>query len=214
MKLEIAVRELEMPASDSLDHLSTFLADFYLMNVIASGKLKFCYETYQKFKTRFLGKFPAATINIYGSMAYGLCTEHTTCDISVEFSEENRTSEQILADVEEFVRSEMSDVFASTVAAENQQPTAPNTIATLNQVKSPKISNKKSRTAPNASCNASKLVFEAKSDEYSTAKFQFTSGAMNEAHKTSTLLRAYMQLDERAKILAFGFRYMAKVSLK
>jgi len=44
--------------------------------------------------------------------------------------------------------------------------------------------------------------------------FNFTSGLFATAYKTSTLIKAYFELDERLKILSFCLRHIAKVLFK
>jgi hypothetical protein len=196
LMLEMSIRELEMPDANKLTHLSSFLTNFYTANVMPSETLKHNYDIYHKFKGKFLEKHPDATVNIYGSVVYGICFKDTPCDISVEFNKYNRTSEQVLNEVSEFIRTEMSEEFE--VEAANGKLTK----------SSPKLPGKKSKAAGN-SANLTKLTFETKGQV--KAQFNFTSGVMADSYKTSLLLRAYMELDERAKILAFCFRYMAKV---
>ena len=70
--------------------------------------------------------------------------------------------------------------------------------------------NKTSINTPNKSksANLNKLTIESK--DAPKIVFNFTSGIFTSAYKTSALLRAYLELDERARILAFCFRYIAK----
>ena len=58
------IRELEMPSKHKLDELSSFLADFYLKNIISTSQLKRIYETYYKFKEHFLNKYPGNIVKI------------------------------------------------------------------------------------------------------------------------------------------------------
>ncbi len=193
------IRELEMPEEQKLAHLSSFLTSFYTSNVMSNEALKHSYDVYQKFKARFLEKHPDATVNIYGSVVYGICFNDTPCDISVEFNKDNRTSEQVLTEVNDFIRREMWEEFE--VDAAN----------TKHIKSSPKLTGKKNKSA-GMSANLTKLTFETKGPV--KVQFNFTSSVMANSYKTNLLLRAYMELDERAKILAFCFRYMAKVGVK
>jgi predicted nucleotidyltransferase len=163
---------------------------------MSSEKLKHCYDVYHEFRAKFLERHPDATVNIYGSVVYGACFNDSPCDISVEFNKDNRTSEQILSDVSEFIRVEMPDRFEIANSSK--------------QIKSPKTLSKKNKTAGGMGANLTRLTLESKGPI--KAYFNFTSCVMADSYKTSFLLRAYMQLDERAKILAFCFRYMAKVN--
>jgi hypothetical protein len=55
---------------------------------------------------------------------------------------------------------------------------------------------------------SNRICFESK--QFGIA-FNFTNNFYPNAYKTSILLRAYLELDHRAKILAFCLRYIAKV---
>lgn len=58
MRIEMRVRDLEMPSDLKLSNLSSFLIDFYLKNVISTEKLNQRYDIFYKFKYKFLQKFP------------------------------------------------------------------------------------------------------------------------------------------------------------
>lgn len=125
---------------------------------------------------------------MYGSTAYGICFSDSACDISIEHDSGNRdgtnkSSHQLLNNALELIKTEMSDIF-------NQQNTST-----------------KNRTN---SSNTNKFTVETVD---SGIVFNFTSGIFSAAYKTTNLLRAYLELDERAKILAFCFRYIARVCI-
>jgi hypothetical protein len=130
---------------------------------------------------------------MYGSIAYGICFNDSSCDISVEFesaiSGKNKTSNQIIAHVTDLVKNEMADTFHFKI---NQ------------------TSNKQKNSKQTTNQCLNKLTIESLDPKIT---FNFTSGIHPAAHKTSTLLRCYFELDERAKILAFCFRYIAKVGI-
>lgn len=130
---------------------------------------------------------------MYGSMAYGICSNDSGCDIDIEFANDSKPSSQILKDVLELVRDKMSDIFDPT------------------QFKQVVTNGKKSQSSQ----TSNKLTVIAKKLPQSKEKivFNFTSGLFVTAYKTSTLFKAYFELDERVKILAFLFRYIAKVIL-
>jgi len=131
---------------------------------------------------------------MYGSIAYGICFNDSSCDISVEFesaiSGKNKTSNQIIAHVTDLVKNEMADTFHFKI---NQ---------TSNKQKNSKQTN-------SSQC-LNKLTVESLDPKIT---FNFMSGIHPAAHKTSTLLRCYFELDERAKMLAFCFRYISKVGI-
>jgi hypothetical protein len=194
--LEMSVREIEMPSEDKIAHLSTFLSNFYTSNVMSSKRLTHCYAVYNEFRSKFLADYPDASVNMYGSVAYGVCFNDSPCDISVEFNSENRTNDEVLAQVGEFIRTRMADRFVVDTPQ--------------NSVKSsPKLTGKKAKAAGSGSMN--KLLLETKGSL--KTYFNFTSGVMAESYKTSMLLRAYMELDERVKIIALCFRHMARVNI-
>ena len=58
MRIEMRVRDLEMPSDLKLSNLSSFLIDFYLKNVISTEKLNQRYDIFYKFKYKFLQNFP------------------------------------------------------------------------------------------------------------------------------------------------------------
>lgn len=59
MRLELKIRDLEMPAEASLYQLSNFLVDFYKKNIIHPDQLKFRYDVFYEFKRKFIRKFPS-----------------------------------------------------------------------------------------------------------------------------------------------------------
>ena len=125
---------------------------------------------------------------MYGSTVYGICTNDTSCDIDIDFEKTNKSNMQILKDVQELVKKHMCDVFD------------------LNQPSQLNGNGKSARSNSNNSSN--KITFDTKKLKIS---FNFTSGLFSGAYKTSQLIKAYLELDERAKVLAFCFRHMAKV---
>ena len=163
-----------MPTDPKLDHLSSYLIDFYLKTIISPESLKRRYDIYHTFKLKFLSKHPDATVNVYGSTAHGICFPDSSCDISVESGENDKSTHQILTEVADLIQKEMSDIFD----CQKQQ----------------KANNK--------------LTVQLKN---SSTCFNFTTALHTSAHKTSALLKAYIELDDRVKVLAMCFRYMAKV---
>lgn len=128
-------------------------------------------------------------MNMYGSMAYGVCFTSTQCDIAVEFNKDNRTSQQTLAEVSSFIAEHMRDCLKSSAEPVGKQDAT--------------------KPAGVSKSSTNKLAFKSKS--MTSAVFNFTSGVATDGYQTATLLRAYLELDERAKLLAFLFRYMARV---
>lgn len=59
MRLEIKIRDLEMPSVSRLEILSAHLVDFYNKNIITKEHLKYRYDVYYEFKQKFLTKFPS-----------------------------------------------------------------------------------------------------------------------------------------------------------
>jgi len=57
MRLELKIRELEMPCEDSLIRLNAYLVDFYRKNIIRHDQLKYRYDVFYDFKRKFLFKF-------------------------------------------------------------------------------------------------------------------------------------------------------------
>lgn len=78
-------------------------------------------------------------------------------------------------------------------------------------VASSKTTPKKSKNLPSKCLNLNKLTYKAQNSNFNL-QFNFTSGLYPSAYKTSSLIRAYLELDDRAKILAFCFRYIAKLA--
>ena len=134
---------------------------------------------------------------MYGSTAYGICFNDSYCDVSIEFESsattstgKPKTSTQILTIVNDLIKNEMSDIFHLKTTHQNSSKNNKNSKPLVNQ-------------------NLNKLTVESID---SKIVFNFTTGLFASAHKTATLLRGYFEIDERAKILAFCFRYIAKVS--
>ena len=121
---------------------------------------------------------------MYGSTAYGICFDDSQVDVDISIA--HMSSSQILKEVSDLIKAEMSDLFE---------------LAPLN-------TNMKSSKA-NSNQNLNKLSLESKE---SKILFNFTSELFKSSYKTSYLIKAYLELDERAKILAFCLRYIAKVS--
>jgi hypothetical protein len=59
MQLELKIRDLDMPSLSRLSVLSEFLIDFYSKNTISRDQLKYRYDVFYDFKTKFLLKFPS-----------------------------------------------------------------------------------------------------------------------------------------------------------
>jgi len=186
MKFEMKVRELEMPSDKKLSNLSGYLIDFYLKNVISNEKLKERYDIYSKFKQKFLKKYPDAKVNMYGSTAYAICFNDSQVDVDIQFvkSSNKLSSSQILKKVLELIESEMNDTFELDSNKMSQQQKSNNLI--------------------------NKLTLETKNTKI---VFNFTCELFSSAYKTSYLIKAYLDLDERARILAFCFRYIAKIAI-
>jgi terminal uridylyltransferase len=194
IKLEMKIRELEMPTNAKLEQLTHFLVDFYLKNVISQNQIKKIYDIYYKFKQKFLSKHPDAIVNIYGSIAYGICFNESSCDISVEFQNScktaiTKTNAQTIQNVTDLLKTEMYDTFRFN-----------STVLPL------KKAQKQSQSCLN------KFTCETIDSTLKQCFFNFTSGIHPQAHKTATLLKGYFELDERAKILAFCLRYIAKLA--
>lgn len=119
-------------------------------------------------------------INIYGSMAYGVCFNDSNCDICVELlTATSRSPCQIIKDINEVIMAQMTDVLT---------PFGDDDLSTETR--------------------SNKVMYRSKS---LNVVFNFTTGLFTSAYKTSILLRAYMNLDERARVLALCLRYIAKV---
>lgn len=58
---------------------------------------------------------------------------------------------------------------------------------------------------------SNRLIMETTSKDNKKLVFNFTNGIYPSAYKTSMLIRAYFELDERVRILALCFKYVAKV---
>lgn len=123
-----------------------------------------------------------ARVDIYGSTAHGICMAESGCDVDVDLSKLHSSSAQTIRELCQFLKKEMSDEF-------NIEP--------LMDTRNPKF----------ASHN--RLTLETLNG---SGVFNFTTGVYSNGYKTSALLSAYMQLDERAKLLAFSLRYLAKVN--
>ena len=136
-------------------------------------------------------------MNIYGSMAYGICSNDTGCDIDIDFdTTSTKSSSHILKDVCEVLKSEMSDTFDA------QQ---------INKLFSGDTSSKASKQQSSQSVNKISLVVKRMFTYNQKIVFNFTSGLFATAYKTSSLIKAYFELDERLKILSFCLRHIAKV---
>ena len=130
-----------------------------------------------------------------GSMSYGVCFNDSQCDISIEPSPPPRgeaaaTAREyspmtIMRDVVELVRTEMSDCLCDLETREGVN-----------------------RGGSGDKPSSNRIAFKSASNGL---VFNFLTGLYPSAYKTSTLLRAYLDLDERARLLAFSFRYMSKV---
>ncbi len=60
---------------------------------------------------------------------------------------------------------------------------------------------------------SNRLIMETNSKDNKKLVFNFTNGIYPSAYKTSMLIRAYFELDERVRILALCFKYVARVIL-
>ena len=118
---------------------------------------------------------------MYGSTAYGICFNDSSCDISIEYdqnsSQNDKSSQQIIKDISDIIENEMKDIL---------------------NVQSIQKSN-------------NKLTLTAKNDTNTNIVFNFTTGLFSSAYKTSFLLKSYIEMDERVKILALCLRFIAKV---
>ena len=200
MRLELRIRDLELPSESRLKQLTSFLVDFYRKNIISDQQLKYRYDVFYDFKRKFLLKYPTAKINMYGSIAYGICSNDSSVDIDIDYENHSKTTSQILRDVGELIRSEMSDTFD------------PQQIAKLYGSVGSNKSNKQSSQQQQQQC-ANKITLLTRKSFTPNQKifFNFTNGLYATAYKTSYLIKAYFELDERVKILAFCFKYIAKV---
>ncbi|CAF0866293.1 unnamed protein product [Brachionus calyciflorus] len=184
IKLDMRIRDLELPQKSKLDNLSSFLIDFYSKNVISNEKLKQYYDFYYKFKEKYQQKHPDASINITGSLAHGICFNDSTCDITVEYdSKTNRSSADILAEMDLFILQEMNSFLDLRYDPELQ--------------------------ALKKNSKLNKLTFKAIN---SSLVFNFTTGLYTSSPKTNFLIKSYLDLDERARILAFCFKYLARIA--
>ena len=186
IKLEMRIRELELPCDEKLSTLSEYLVDFYTKNVISSDKIKQFYDIYFKFKEKYTAKYPAAAVRMTGSVAHGIAFGDTSCDISIERESKcNQSSSEILSEVKDFIQSQMSDIFVCQsklyLSTKTSKSTTSSNKLTLTTLKS-------------------NLVFN------------FTTGIHSYSYKTNFLIKSYLCLDERARILAFCFRYLAKIA--
>lgn len=241
--MELKIREQSLPTNGSLEQLSSFLADFYSKNVISRARLEHAYALFASFRQKLNAKYPSRYhVNMCGSMTHGICFNDSQCDISIEpnmefmASEANKTnttngtshsvslnSMNIMRDVVELIRSEMADVFVSVendaeymrnnkargigpgASAERGHTNSANRVVFRSIASSSSSSTTAASTTSGASSNST--------NENGGIVFNFLTGLYPSAHKTSTLLRAYFDLDERARVLAFCFRYLAKVRI-
>jgi hypothetical protein len=56
-----------------------------------------------------------------------------------------------------------------------------------------------------------KLTLSAKNDNNTNIVFNFTTSLFSSAYKTSFLLKSYIEMDERVRVLSLCLRYIAKV---
>ena len=134
---------------------------------------------------------------MYGSMAYGICSHDSGADIDIDYENHSKSSTQILKDVCDVIKKEMSNVF---------EPQQINKL--YNSVSNGK--GNKHQSLPNS--NKITLVARKTLGNNQKIVFNFTSGLHATAYKTSMLIKAYFELDERVKLLAFSFRHIAKVN--
>lgn len=59
MRLELKIRDLEMPSDSRLEILSGQLVDFYNKNIITKEHLKYRFDVFYEFKQKFLTKYPS-----------------------------------------------------------------------------------------------------------------------------------------------------------
>lgn len=202
-----------MPSSGRLDQLSSFLADFYSRNVCSHTRLQQAYALFATFRSKLNAKHSGRyQVHMCGSMAHGVCFNDSACDISIEPTTTTTTNDsntmQIMRDVVDLIRDEMSDVFVSVEKD-------------VEYLRSEAAMRGGGGCGERGRANsANRVVFKSspnKSNNNPTSSggiiFNFLTGVYPSAHKTGTVLRAYMDLDERARILAFCFRYLAKVNI-
>ena len=120
---------------------------------------------------------------MYGSTLTGICQNNNECDIDVDFND-SVNSREAIGLICDFLSTEMSNLFDANEIEEN-------------------------RTSQSSKI---KLTHKTDDSKASSIVFNFTCGLFVNAYRTSTLLRAYMELDERVKVLAFALRYLALVS--
>ena len=198
MRLELKIRDLELPTESRLKQLTSYLVDFYNKNIISEQQLKYRYDVFYEFKRKFLLKYPTAMVNMYGSIAYGMCSNDSSVDIDIDYENHSKSTSQILKDAGELIRTEMVDTFD------------PHQISKLfgnAGKKANKEHQQQQLQCSNKITLLARKVFSANQKIY----FNFTNGLYATAYKTSYLIKAYFELDERVKILAFCFKYIAKV---
>lgn len=107
----------------------------------------------------------------------------------------------VMRDVVELIRSEMSDLFLSVE----------NDAEYLRSEAALRAGSGQERGGGHHTANTANRVVFRSSQSSGGIIFNFLTGLYPSAYKTSTILRAYMDLDERARVLAFCLRYLAKV---
>ena len=149
---------------------------------------------------------------MYGSTVYGICFEDSQVDVDIEYvkSSSQQSTSQILSTVAEFLQEEMSDVFELEPAPQQNKSvisSSSNNANNLNKISYILTTNhyNSSTTPPTPTTTTTTTV------NTQPISFNFTSGLFSSAFKTSFLIKSYLDLDERARILAFCLRYIAKV---
>lgn len=194
---EKQIPELEMPSRGRLNHLSAYLLEFYSRATTANAaRVKHAYELVDRVRER-LAPSHNVQVRICGSMWYGVCTSDTQCDVSIEpvgaaAAATQPETERVLRQVAEIVRTDMTDLLKPLTEADRLVKT----IATGNAASFDRANRHSFR-----SVDAPAVVVN------------FISGVYPSAYQTASLLRAYLDLDERARVLAFCFRHMAKVNI-
>ena len=122
-------------------------------------------------------------VTMYGSSVTGVCLLTSSCDIDIEFT----------TDAEDDSKLTHKEIMLRVLKVVQEMSGEPFKLKNQNQ-------------QPN------KLSYEYKLSRTVKIMFNFTTGLYPMAHITNSLIRAYMELDERAKVLAFLFRYLARVN--
>jgi hypothetical protein len=194
-ELESVIRQLTMPNDSQLVCLSSFLVDFYQQFIVREDNLKARYDVFYKFKMKLSQIYPELDAHLYGSVASGICYGDSSCDIELKYNRHHldlnkrkMTTSEIINAALDTIKTKLNDTFDV-------------------------VSFEKSSSLDKIDTNKLTIFAQIGNGKWSQRiPFNFTSDLHpDSAYKTSILIRAYMQLDERAKILTFCFRHIARV---